>query len=192
MTQVIKAWGPIPSRFLSRFCIRQKLLVSRLGSINTGRKFDFSPKQVVGLVIQIVSSLFVSWLALNIFADYGPMKYTSSHGVRYSHSDWALQGVNLFNYAFMGILICGLILVKFCVCLSILKKQFLKLGFRFYILSLVIFAIAIFWVYFQLDIGVIPYNLFIPSSLHFNISFVIVSSLLFLGVDSFRIIKFTK
>lgn len=183
------AWGPIPSRLLSQFCIRTGLLLYRNMDGHAGKIRKLRKEAAVSLLLQLVTSILASWVALNIYADFGPMKYTSSHGVRYSHSDWALQGVDLIQNIFFCVLVCGFSLIKFGIFLAILKKRFLKIGPRFYALILVLLVFTLLWIWYQLAMGITQYSLFIPSSLYFNVYLVVMSSLLFFGVDSFRIIK---
>lgn len=183
------AWGPIPSRMMSQFCIRNGFLVFRNGGSHAGKSRKFTIDAAFSLLLQLVASVLFSWAALNVFADFGPMKYTSSNGVRYFHSDWGLQGVDLIHNLFICVLICGFSLVKFCIFLAILKNRYLKIGLRLYGLILVLMVTAFCWIWYQLGMGITEYNLFISSSLEFSVSLVVMSSLLFLGVDSFRIIK---
>lgn len=187
-----EAWGPIPSRMISQFCIRNGFLVFRNGGSHAGTTGKFRIDAAFSVLSQLIASVFFSWAALNIFADFGPMKYTSSHGVRYSHSDWALQGVDLIQNLFICVLICGFSLAKFCIFLAILKKRFLKIGARFYALIFVLLVVTTVWIWYQFEMGITQYNLFIPSSLFFSVSLAAMSSLLFLGVDSFRIIIVRK
>lgn len=185
-------WGPIPSRILAQVCYTNKLLVFRnSGSILRERR-KFRLQEASSLALQLFAAVLLSWVALNLFADFGPMKYGSSHGIRHSHSDWALQGTNLVNNCLMIVLICGLSLIKFSLFLAVLKKKFRKLGPGFYALVLFVLAISAIWVFLQLRTGVSKYDLFVPSSLVFNVSLVFLSSIFFPGVDSFRTIKFTK
>lgn len=87
-------------------------------------------------------------------------------------------------------MISGLSLIRFCLFLSILKKQIMRIGLGFYLLVLIVIAAGIAWFYFQMSLGIADYTLFIPSSAHFNLALVALSALLFLGLDSFRVIKF--
>jgi hypothetical protein len=183
------AWGPIPSRMLSQFCIRNGLLVFRNGGSHAKKRGKYSIDAAFSLLLQLVASVLFSWAALNIFADFGPMKYTSSNGVRYSHSDWALQSVDLIQNIFICVLTVGFSLVKFCIFLAILKKRYLKIGPTLYALILVLMVTTTCWIWYQLGTGITQYNLFISSSLEFAASLVAMSSLLFLGIDSFRIIR---
>jgi hypothetical protein len=143
----------------------------------------------VQLLVQMASSIFVSWLILNLYADYGPMKYTASNGVRYAHSDWALQGTHLIQLVLLAFAIILSSFFKFCLFLVIFKNRVLKFGKG----SLVVLAsvVLLFWAVAigDRDFVNLEYYLFIPSSLHFSVSLVIMSAILFLGVDSFRVIK---
>jgi hypothetical protein len=71
----------------------------------------------------------------------------------------------------------------------IYKKKVLKFGIGFFVLLAA--AVLLIWAVTIGDLAFVnlEYSLFITSSLHFSVSLVILSSVLFIGVDSFRVIK---
>jgi hypothetical protein len=182
-------WGPIPSRSLSALAFALRVVEFRNGARPPKIAFRLSFSGFVQPFAQMASSIFVSWLILNLYADYGPMKYTASNGVRYAHSDWALQGTHLIQLVLLSFAIILSSFFKFCLFLVIFKNRVLKFGKG----SLAVLAsvVLLFWAVAIGDRHFVnlEYYLFIPSSLHFSISLVIMSAILFLGVDSFRVIK---
>lgn len=182
-------WGPIPSRGLSSIAFALRVVQFRNGARSPKFTFRLGASSLVQPSVQLAASVFVSWLILNIFADFGPMKYTSSNGVRYEHADWALQGTNLVQWTLLALAITLASFLKFSFFLVIFKKNVLKFGKGFF--ALVAAVVLLIWAVTMGDLAFVDleYSLFIPSSLHFSVSLVILSSLLFLGLDNFRVIK---
>jgi hypothetical protein len=117
------------------------------------------------------------------------MKYNASNGVRYEHSDWALQGTNIVQLTLLALTVTLSSFLKFSFFLVIYKKKVLKFGIGFFVLLAA--AVLLIWAVTIGDLAFVnlEYSLFITSSLHFSVSLVILSSVLFIGVDSFRVIK---
>jgi hypothetical protein len=175
------AWGPIPSRGLSSIAFALRVVQFRNGARSPKNTFRLGASSLIQPSVQLAASVYVSWLILNIFADFGPMKYNASNGVRYEHSDWALQGTNIVQLTLLALTVTLSSFLKFSFFLVIYKKKVLKFGIGFFVLLAA--AVLLIW---AVTIGD---SLFITSSLHFSVSLVILSSVLFIGVDSFRVIK---
>lgn len=182
-------WGPIPSRTLSALAFGMSVVEFRNGARSPNFAFRLGASGLVQPVVQLASSVFASWLILNLYADFGPMKYTASNGVRYAHTDWALQGTNFVQLTLLGLAITFSCFLKFSFFLVIFKKKVLKFGKGIYFLLAAV--VLLIWAVTRGDLAFVnlDYSLFIPSSLHFSVSLVVLSSILFLGTDSFRVIK---
>ncbi len=182
-------WGPIPSRPLTRIAFYLKIVKYRNGSKAPKSSGEYSLASFRQPALQLATSIFLSWLMLNIFADFGPMKYGASNGIRYSHDDWALQGSSPIQLIILGLAIVFSSFLKFCFFIAIFKKKVLTLGTG--ILPLAASVVALIWLVVWGDSTFVTkqYVLFIESSLAFSLSLVIVSSILFLGLDNFRTIK---
>jgi hypothetical protein len=182
-------WGPIPSRGLSSIAFALPVVQFRNGARSPKKTFRLGASSLIQPSVQLAASVFVSWLILNIFADFGPMKYNASNGVRYEHSDWALQGTNIVQLTLLALTVTLSSFLKFSFFLVIYKKKVLKFGIGFFVLLAA--AVLLIWAVTIGDLAFVnlEYSLFITSSLHFSVSLVILSSVLFIGVDSFRVIK---
>jgi hypothetical protein len=179
--------GPIPSRTIIYYAFKFKVFKLSRQQTNA-RKRKLPPhRRFAREGIQFVLAMLASWLILNIYSDFGP-RYRAEYKI-YAHSDWGLQGYDLILLLLAINGAVSMSLLKSLVLIRALKRSTIKFGIGF--LLVFPYVAASIWLIILRDsqLEEAAYYGYIENRLGFIISLVIVTALLYPGLDSFRTIK---
>ncbi len=179
--------GPIPSRTITYYAFKFKAFKFSRQQTNSRKRILTPHRKFAQESIQFVLAMLSSWLIVNVYSDVGP-RYRAEYTI-YSHSDWGLQGLDLILILLMINGAVSLSLLKVLGLIRLLKKSTIKFGIGF-ILAFG-YAVTSIWVIILRDsqLEEAAYPGYIENRLGFIISIVILTGLLYPGLDSFRTIR---
>lgn len=179
--------GPIPSRTITYYAFKFKAFKFSRQQTNSAKRKLTPHRRFAKECVQFVLTMLSSWLILNVYSDIGP-RYRADYTIL-AHSDWGLQGSDLILVLLTINGAVALSILKSLVLIRALKRSIIKFGFGF---LLVFFYVATsIWLIILRDsqLEEVSYPGYIENRLGFIISLVIVTGLIYSGLDSFRTIK---
>jgi len=128
-----------------------------------------------------------SWLILNVYSDFGP-RYRAEYTIL-AHSNWGLQGSDLILVLLAINGAVSLSLLKSLVLIRVLKRTTIKFGFGLFLVFPYVATSVWLIILRDSQLEEVAYSGYIENRLGFIISLIIVTGLLYPGLDSFRTIK---
>ncbi len=179
--------GPLPSRTITYYGFKFRIFKFTRQQTSRFQKKLTPKRKFAQESIQFVLAMLSSWIIVNVYSDVGP-RYRAEYTI-YSHSDWGLQGSDLILILLMINGAVSLSLLKVLVLIRLLKKSTVKFGIGF--IYAFVYAVTSIWVIILRDsqLEEAAYSGYIENRLGFILCLVIVASLLFPGLDSFRTIR---